>query len=105
NFRFFAGPRTVVERRHNAEPRRTRPRTLDGLVRHADRSPDRVVRRILSVAQEYPGALHAARRLSSRASNRSKLRHVYLFNRISTTFRSAAMMPTCCAQRAKLYHI
>src|SRR5271166_5001993 len=90
NFRFSAGPRTVVERRHNAEPRRTRQATLDGLVRHADRSPDRVVRRILSVAQQYPGALHAARRLSSRASNRSKLRHVYLFN------RNLHNLPQCC---------
>ena len=73
DLRLLAGPRAIVERCHHPEPACPRQAALDGLVRHPNRDPNPVARRIVPIAQQDPGALHPACRLRPRTRDRLKL--------------------------------
>ena len=79
DLRLLAGPRTVVERLHDAEPDRARQAALDGLVGHSNRDPNPVTRRIIPIGVLVPNVQKVTLRksclfkgLSHGACNRGK---------------------------------
>ena len=79
--RLPAGPRSIVERRHQAIDQRPLDAALDGLMVRAQGSPHRKERSVFPVGQQHPRSFDPARRFRTRAGNRAQRRRILLASR------------------------
>ena len=103
DLRLLSRPRTVIERRHDPEAGCACQATLHRLVRHADRSADRILRRVGPVVQQDSRPFHPARRLRPRAGDRLKLGRLRLADRNRHDL-SLRCHDTPCAKTLRRYH-